>query len=334
MAAVHLLMYFDSMSLFLVLRTLQGVFSGASEWWSVYILFDQSPKRIHAPSHASTPIWIGIGCAINGCFAVIWHTNDPKHESSMLLNYEYFLVGPAVWHVVRALLQMCFFNLETAAWYIERQCNTRAQDKSIKLDVLIKKSLGEVYAAESVKGVQEYLEDQNEVRHERQNPSFLQLFNDESFKGRTWPVLMWQFFKVLSGGAFFSFYAIKIFDDVGKNGAFANLIFCLPNILGGTFTLCVIDKVNRKRGMTMGILAQGIGFFGMCMMASLDNWDYLYPISFIYILGAAYGQICGYIWYAETIPGMGCYFSYTANRVLSSIVVLFTPIMTDIWPGI
>jgi hypothetical protein len=99
-------------------------------------------------------------------------------------------------------------------------------------------------------------------------------------------------------------------------------------------TLCVIDKVNRKMGMTIGILAQGIGFFGMVIMASLDNWDYLYPISFIYILGAAYGQICGYIWYAETIPGMGCYFSYTANRVLNAIIVLLTPIMTDLWPGI
>jgi hypothetical protein len=130
MVVVHLLMYIDSISLFLVLRTLTGVFSGASEWWSVYILFDQSPKSIHAPSHASPPIWIALGCAINGFFAVIWHSNDPKYDSSMLVNYEYFLVAPALWHGVRALLQMCFFMLETAAWYIERQCNTRAHDKT------------------------------------------------------------------------------------------------------------------------------------------------------------------------------------------------------------
>ena len=145
---------------------------------------------------------------------------------------------------------------------------------------------------------------------------------------------MWQFFKILSGGAFFSYYAIKIFDDVGKNGAIANLILCFPSIIGSALTLCVIDKANRKMGMTLGILAQGFAFWGMCIMASVDNWDYLYGMCFIYILGAAYGQIAGYIWYAETIPGMGCFFSYTSNRVLSAIIVMLTPIMTDVWPGI
>ena len=131
MVVVHLFMYYDNMPVFLVLRTLTGVFSGASEWWSVCILYDQSPKRINSGSHGSIPVWIGVGYAINGCFAVFWHTNDPDNEDQMIKNYEYFLVAPALWHLVRGLLQICFFMLETAGWYIERQCNTRAHDQTI-----------------------------------------------------------------------------------------------------------------------------------------------------------------------------------------------------------
>ena len=100
-------------------------------------------------------------------------------------------------------------------------------------------------------------------------------------------VILYQFICEMSGDEYFSFYAIKIFDDIGQNGAVANMVVSLGDVLGAILCIWFVDELGRKTGIVLGIMVQAVGLTGLVVMKLTDSYAVIYPTCVLYRLGFA-----------------------------------------------
>jgi hypothetical protein len=55
----------------------------------------------------------------------------------------------------------------------------------------------------------------------------------KQYRLRLRAVLFYQWFRQFGGINYFDFYSVKIFDELGQNGAVANMVVCFGRLMGG-----------------------------------------------------------------------------------------------------
>jgi hypothetical protein len=128
-----------------------------------------------------------------------------------------------VFHFVRVFCHLFFFKFDTSRFYVDKIHSATNEKEIEKLETGLEGSLKMTYAESSIMEVRESLEEQYAIKTKAQKPTFTSMFTKQ-YKLRLRAVLFYQFFQQSSGINYFTFYAVKIFDDIGQNGASANLV--------------------------------------------------------------------------------------------------------------
>jgi hypothetical protein len=184
------------------------------------------------------------------------------------------------------------------------------------------------YTESSIAIVREFLEEQHAIKTEAQKPTFKKMFSKQYIL-RLRAVLFYQFFRQLSGINFFYFYAVKIFDEIGQDGAMANLLISLGTALGAVCCILLFGTLGRKPSIVFGIIGQTVAFTGLIIMSLTEWYGLLYPTCMIYTLAFAIGGIVSAPWMVETIPSIGVGIALGLQWLCTALVGLFTPIMVD-----
>jgi hypothetical protein len=146
-------------------------------------------------------------------------------------------------------------------------------------------------------------------------------------------VILYQLICQMSGDDYFSFYAIKIFDDIGQNGAMANMVVSLGDVLGAILCIWFVDALGRKTSIVLGITAQTVALTSLVVMKLTDSYAVLYPTCVLYTLGFASVGGVGAPWMEETIPVAGIGMALGVQWFCTSLIGLFGPMMGEKWPG-
>jgi hypothetical protein len=146
-------------------------------------------------------------------------------------------------------------------------------------------------------------------------------------------VVFFQFFHQLAGINFFVLYSVTIFDDIGQNGALANLVVSFGRLLGGILLIWSVGEIGAKTHIVGGILGQAVAFTGLVVMTLTESYGLLYPTCMLYILSSALGGGTAISWMVATIPSVGIGMALGVQALSSACVGLFGPMMVETWPG-
>jgi hypothetical protein len=146
-------------------------------------------------------------------------------------------------------------------------------------------------------------------------------------------VVLYQLICQMGGADYFSFYSIKIFDDIGQNGAMANMVVSLGDVLGAILSIWFVEALGRKTSIILGIMAQTVALTGLVVMKVTESYALLYPTCVLYTLGFASVGGAGAPWTEETIPSAGIGIGLGVQWFCTCLIALFGPMMGDKWPG-
>jgi hypothetical protein len=126
---------------------------------------------------------------------------------------------------------------------------------------------------------------------------------------------------------------VKIFDDIGQDGAMVFLVMCFGRLLGASILIWSIGALGRKTSIIAAFISQTVAFAGLIAMDLTESYDFLYPICALYMLSCAiHSGIAGPLM-VETIPSVGIGIALGIGWFLEGCIGLFGPIMTEMWPG-
>jgi hypothetical protein len=156
---------------------------------------------------------------------------------------------------------------------------------------------------------------------------------EKKFIRRLRAVLFYQFFRQITGINYFGFYGVKIFDQIGQNGALANMALSLGMVLGAVSCFWLIGTLGRKASIALGVMGQTVGFTTLVVMKLTESYGLLYPACGLYMFSFAIGNGAGSPLMVETIPNVGIGMAWGVGWIVCGCVGLFTPMMTDGWLG-
>ena len=126
---------------------------------------------------------------------------------------------------------------------------------------------------------------------------------------------------------------MKIFDDIGQDGAMANLVVSSGGMLGAFLCIWSVGALGRKTSIVLGVMGQTVAFTGLVVMRLTESYGLLYPACILYTLAFAIAGGAGRPIMVETIPSVGVGFAWCVGWSAVGCVGLFTPLMSDGWLG-
>jgi hypothetical protein len=230
------------------------------------------------------------------------------------------------------LCHLCFFKFDTCRFYVDKIHSATNVKEIESLETGLKVSLKMTFAESDIVKVREFLEEQYAIKTEVQQPTFMNMFTVQYIR-RLRAVLVYQFFRQFSGINYFLFYAIKIFDDIGQNGAVANLVVALGYVFGTILCIWFVGALGRKTSIVGGIMTQSVALAGLIVMELTESYGLLYPTCVLYVLGFGAMAGVGGPWMVETIPSVGIGMGLGVQWFCTGLIGLITPLMTEKWPG-
>ena len=98
--------------------------------------------------------------------------------------------------------------------------------------------------------------DQNNTSTEKKSINIRTIFGHQ-YRKQMVAGTFFVFFRQFGGSAFFTFYSVDIFENVGQDGSKVNLICNISDVFGSILGLC-IGKFIIKRKFITGMMLQGI----------------------------------------------------------------------------
>jgi hypothetical protein len=118
---------------------------------------------------------------------------------------------------------LCFFKFDTCRFYVAKIHSTINEKEIKRLETGLEGSLKMTYAESEIVKMREFMEEQYAIKTKVQQPTFKSMFTKQYIR-RLRAVVFWAFIYQFSGVNFFTIYGIQIFDQIGKNGALANVV--------------------------------------------------------------------------------------------------------------
>jgi hypothetical protein len=230
------------------------------------------------------------------------------------------------------LCHFCFFKYDTSRFYVDRIHNATNVKEVGMLETGLDCSLKMTYAEADVMKVREYLEVQYAIKTQVQKPTFRNMFTSQYIR-RLRAVTLFQFFNEFSGINFFVLYGVTIFDDIGQNGAKANLVISMGRTLGAVVCIWSVGAFGGKTHIVVGKIGQAIAFSGLVAMKLTRWYGLLYPTCLFYIVSAAAGAAAAPSWMVATIPSVGIGMAIGVCALSNMFIGFFGPMMTNEWPG-
>jgi hypothetical protein len=237
-----------------------------------------------------------------------------------------------VLHLVRVLFHLCCFRFDTCRFFIDKIHGTKNAKEIEKLETGLRRSLKMTYAESYIMKVREFLEEQYAIKTKVQHPTFMNMFKKQYIR-RLRAVVFFQFFHQFSGINFFVLYGVTIFDDIGQNGAMANLVISLGRALGAVICIWTIGAFGAKTHIVIGKIGQSLAFSGLVVMKLTESYFLLYPTCLFYIVASAGGGGAAPSWMVATIPSLGIGMALGVQSLSNVLIGLLGPMMMETWPG-
>lgn len=190
-------------------------------------------------------------------------------------NYRWFLGFPIAFGLLRTILWLLCFKIESPQYFIDKKGSEESFD-----DVDI--NLGLVFCDEEKEIVHRYLTMEHEKKKNQKAVTFTTLFTPE-YRKRFFAGLAVNVIQQLSGVNFFIFYSTSIFNTISGNGDMVNLLIGISNFCSSFIGMWFLGLFGRKTNLVYGLLAQGVMFWAMGMMFYFSWWGLLYPAAILFI---------------------------------------------------
>ena len=316
------LMFVENLYAVYLTRFLSGITVGFLMTCGPCINSEMMPSNLKVAYGVLFYNMICLPIMINSGISLLFLDSDVYKEDTMTKNWRFFLCWPIVVNIIRLIIHLLWYKEDTVQFYFEKYgVNQYSLEQS-------KKSLEKIYTKEDSVIAQEYLIKEHENKLKEPKISFKALFT-KNWRKAVFACVLVQFFQQFSGINFLVFYSVKIFNDIGQNGALATFILMTANFLGSILAIFTNEKFGRKINVVIGILIQGIAIWGFSMMIYFQWFVLIYPACIIYMVAFAVG--CGgasFIWCAETLPPVGVGLVMSSQWLFTAIIGMSVPILS------
>jgi len=166
-------------------------------------------------------------------------TNKDAYEPDYLSeNSRWFLTIPSILGVIRFLLWVFVFKIESPVYFMEKLGPVNGKED-------IKNNLKKIYDNDDTEQVFNYLRDQHDAKQNQKKESFGTLFT-KPYRKRFCSGLMINIIQQMSGINFFIFYSTTIFNKVSGNGDTVNFFMGITNFLSSFIGMFFLKLFGRK----------------------------------------------------------------------------------------
>lgn len=166
-------------------------------------------------------------------------TNKDAYEPDYLSeNSRWFLTIPSILGVIRFLLWIFVFKIESPVYFMEKLGPVNGKED-------IKNNLKKIYDDNDTEQVFNYLRDQHDAKQNQKKESFGTLFT-KPYRKRFCSGLMINIIQQMSGINFFIFYSTTIFNKVSGNGDTVNFFMGITNFLSSFIGMFFLKLFGRK----------------------------------------------------------------------------------------
>lgn len=239
-------------------------------------------------------------------------------------NASYFLVIPIIMTVLRILLLLFVFNVESPVYIIEKYAKRTGQENSNFTDTLdveggqnftldnkhwekIEKTLSKIYTPDSVSIVKNKLIKELDGQFGREEITFKELFS-VYYRKKLFIGIVLNWFQQFNGINFFIIYATDAFNNLeAGSGDTINLVGAFVNFFSFIPTIYFSNKFGRRFNLLSGIGAQFIAYIVMviCVLVNAPVWVQSIPVMFTFLgFGVGMGGTV-FLYMSEYLPTIG-----------------------------
>jgi MFS family permease len=305
---------FESLMVLQLTRFLLGLLASAYCMVAGITLVETLPQ--HLASQGNMVVYI----SITGMLLLTFMQQGIFSYATLVSYWRVFLCYPAVIALVRFVVLFHFMTFESPKFITIQYRDDPSYERRLR------ENFSEIYAEESVeaKVAEVLMENQNT---ENAAPSLWEVITDPKFRPAMISGIIIQLGQQLSGVNFFVFFSTEFFNNLSGNGKTVSFFLGLGNLLGGIGSMFIVNNMKRLTVIRFGVLAQGLIFFIILLLASIKIYT---PLPFMVLLymfsfGAGMGSTMG-LYVNEILPASGVGLAMATRWLAASFIGKLCPI--------
>ena len=244
-------------------------------------------------------------------------------EETLVNNWKFFMVYPAVFSGLRLYLLMNYLDFESPV----QLASQYASDPNLR--AILRENLTKLYEDDAALAhkINELVDKATARTTEQGEASMQQFVTDPQFRKPFLSATLGSIGQQLSGINFLVFFSTQLFDSISGNGKMISVVFGFGNLCGGLCGVYIINKFNRKWLLEKGAIAQGV----FLLLIILGVWTGVYfhmafcVFAYVFTFAIGLGAVLG-LYINEIAPPVGAGFSSALNWTTASLVGKLCPL--------